>query len=75
MAKDIIELLDHVGWTDARSVHIVGIIMGGMFAQELVSRARPGLAPSLPSVFSADRSPLSRARRASRSPNASAAST
>ena len=36
MAKDTIELLDHVGWTDNRSLHIVGISMGGMIAQELV---------------------------------------
>lgn len=36
MAKDVIELLDHVGWTGPRSVHVVGISMGGMISQELV---------------------------------------
>lgn len=36
MARDVIELLDHVGWTEDRSVHVVGISMGGMISQELV---------------------------------------
>jgi len=35
MAKDVIELLDHVGWTEDRSVHVIGISMGGMISQEL----------------------------------------
>ena len=35
MAKDIVELLDYVGWTEPRSVHVVAISMGGMIAQEL----------------------------------------
>lgn len=35
MAKDILEVIDHVGWTEQRQLHIVGISMGGMIAQEL----------------------------------------
>jgi len=40
MAKDVVELLDHVGWTESRTLHIVGISMGGMIAQELVRHFR-----------------------------------
>lgn len=36
MAKDVVEVLDHIGWTQERSVHVVGISMGGMISQELV---------------------------------------
>ncbi|KAI0121140.1 Alpha/Beta hydrolase protein [Xylariales sp. AK1849] len=35
MAKDIVEVLDHVGWTSPRQLHICGLSMGGMIAQEL----------------------------------------
>lgn len=35
MAKDTVDLLDQVGWTEARSVNIVGVSMGGMIAQEM----------------------------------------
>jgi pimeloyl-ACP methyl ester carboxylesterase len=38
MAKDTLELLDHIGWTGKRDLHLIGISMGGMIAQELVSR-------------------------------------
>ncbi|KAF1958508.1 alpha/beta hydrolase-like protein [Byssothecium circinans] len=35
MAKDVVELVDHVGWTGKRELHIIGISMGGMIAQEV----------------------------------------
>ncbi|KAG5989714.1 hypothetical protein E4U54_004259 [Claviceps lovelessii] len=35
MARDVVELLDHVGWTSLRQVNVVGISLGGMIAQEL----------------------------------------
>lgn len=37
MAKDVLELLGHVEWTSSRQIHLVGISMGGMIAQELVN--------------------------------------
>lgn len=36
IAKDILEVIDHVGWTEKRQIHVLGISMGGMIAQELV---------------------------------------
>lgn len=46
MARDTVELLDHVGWTEERSVNIVGVSLGGMIAQEMVSH--PPQPPSTP---------------------------
>ena len=43
MAKDTLQLLDHVGWTGERSIHVIGISMGGMIAQEIVSHLQMGL--------------------------------
>lgn len=33
MAEDVLILLDYVGWTEPRGLHVVGISMGGMIAQ------------------------------------------
>ena len=33
MAEDTIALLDYIGWTDKRGIHVVGISLGGMIAQ------------------------------------------
>jgi pimeloyl-ACP methyl ester carboxylesterase len=35
MAQDLVEVLDHAGWTSPRQVHAVGLSLGGMIAQEL----------------------------------------
>ncbi|KAH9066061.1 Alpha/Beta hydrolase protein [Lactarius deliciosus] len=38
MAEDVIILLDFIGWTESRSIHVVGLSLGGMIAQELAYR-------------------------------------
>ncbi|KAH9050914.1 hypothetical protein EDB83DRAFT_2399132, partial [Lactarius deliciosus] len=41
MAEDAIVLLDFIGWTESRSVHVVGLSLGGMIAQgALVTQMR-----------------------------------
>ncbi|KAI0361926.1 alpha/beta-hydrolase [Trametes cingulata] len=35
MAEDVVALLDYVGWKEPRQVHVVGVSLGGMIAQEL----------------------------------------
>jgi predicted alpha/beta-fold hydrolase len=41
MARDIVEVIDHIGWTGKRELHVIGISMGGMIVQELVSPLMP----------------------------------
>ncbi len=36
MARDVVDLLDTIGWKGTRELHIVGNSLGGMIAQELV---------------------------------------
>lgn len=35
MARDVLEVLDHLAWTGPRSLNVCGISLGGMIAQEL----------------------------------------
>lgn len=32
MAEDVIVLLDYIGWTGKRDVHVIGTSLGGMIA-------------------------------------------
>lgn len=52
MAEDVIVLLDHIGWTEERQLHVVGVSMGGMLAQELATRIPRRIASLLLSVTS-----------------------
>ena len=40
LAQDTLELLDHLKWTAKRELHVIGVSMGGMSAQELVCTSR-----------------------------------
>lgn len=39
MAKDTLELIDHVGWNSQRQLHVIGVSLGGMIGQELALMA------------------------------------
>ncbi|KAI1771254.1 alpha/beta-hydrolase [Hypoxylon cercidicola] len=39
MAQDILEVVNHLGWISPRQLHVCGISMGGMIAQELAYAA------------------------------------
>ncbi|KAI8998792.1 alpha/beta-hydrolase [Trametes punicea] len=38
MADDVVTLLDFIGWTLPHQIHVVGVSLGGMIAQELATR-------------------------------------
>lgn len=40
MADDLVELLDFLGWTEKRQLHVIGVSMGGMIVQQLVSHSQ-----------------------------------
>ena len=33
MAQDVVVLLEHIGWTSERELHVIGASLGGMIAQ------------------------------------------
>src|ERR1041384_5459871 len=35
MARDVLEVADHIGWTEKRQLNVAGVSMGGMIAQEI----------------------------------------
>jgi len=37
MAGDVVVLLDYIGWKEGRGIHVVGVSLGGMIAQELAT--------------------------------------
>ena len=38
MAKDTLDVANYLGWISQRQLHVIGVSMGGMIAQELVGR-------------------------------------
>lgn len=36
MAKDAFEVVDLLGWTTEKQLHVIGVSMGGMIVQEMV---------------------------------------
>lgn len=54
LAKDVFEITDHIGWTEKRQLHIIGVSMGGMISQE-IAYAQPERLASLSVVSSCAR--------------------
>lgn len=54
LAKDIYEILEHLKWTEKRQLHIIGVSMGGMIAQE-IAYMQPERLASLSIISSAAR--------------------
>ena len=48
MAEDVLALLDYLDWTEERSLHLVGMSLGGMIAQGML-KAPKSLLPKLTS--------------------------
>jgi hypothetical protein len=46
MADDAITLLNYVGWTSDRDLHVVGVSLGGMIAQGESPQYSPPAAPT-----------------------------
>ncbi|KAI0035839.1 alpha/beta-hydrolase [Vararia minispora EC-137] len=53
MAEDVLVLLDSVGWEGPRGVHVVGVSLGGMIAQELAWRTPERIASLVLAVTTA----------------------
>lgn len=68
MAKDVVEVLDHVGWTGNRQINLLGISLGGMIAQEIAclipSRLQSLSLLCTTAVFDSNQGPLDRAKQA-----------
>lgn len=47
MAKDVLDVMDHIGWTEDRSVNLVGVSMGGMISLEIARQNSERLASLL----------------------------
>jgi hypothetical protein len=48
MAEDVLALLDYLDWTEERSLHLIGMSLGGMIAQGML-KALKFLLPTLTS--------------------------